>query len=226
MLPAVTQVREAAGRVKDSNNLKQIGLAMHNFHSARNRFPQATAFRTKDGQPGLSWRVALLPFLEEENLYRQFKLDEPWDSPANRPLLARIPKVYLQPDQVGDTSGNTHYLVFTGQGAMFDDPLKPNPNRPPVPAGQPELGVGIAEVVDGTSNTILVVTAPNAVPWTKPDDLAYNPGAPLPPLVAPGRRGFNALFADGSVRQLTPNLPEPTLRGMITRNGGEAVVLP
>lgn len=225
LLPAVQKVRGAAARMKDSNNLKQLAIAMHNFNDVHGRLPQAAAFQTRDGKPGLSWRVALLPYVEQEALYQQFKLDEAWDSPHNRALLGRIPPVYLRPDQPNDGSGMTYYQVFTGPGTLFD-PAAPAPAGPAGP-GKPLLGLRLpADVPDGMANTILIATARNLVPWTRPDDLRYAPGDMLPPLGGHLPAGFNVAFADGSVRLVPQNTPDPVLRAAITRNGNEAVNLP
>ena len=89
LLPAVQAAREAARRSQCVNNLKQIGLAMHNYHAQQNKFPGA-AITNKQGKPLLSWRVAILPLLDQQGLYEKFKLDEPWDSPHNRALLTSI----------------------------------------------------------------------------------------------------------------------------------------
>jgi prepilin-type processing-associated H-X9-DG protein len=236
LLPAVQKVREAAARMQDANNLKQMSLAMMNFHDTYGAYPQAAAFRSKDGKPLLSWRVAILPFIEQQNLYQQFKLDEPWDSPNNIRLVGMIPKVYLQPGEVSDGRGLTHYQVFAGPGTIFDDQaaaLKKGRKGGPggfgnVPgAGQPRLGLSITDIADGTSNTILIATASNPVPWTKPEDLPFGPGVPLPALggVLQGNN-FNVAFADGSVKPIAKNAQPSLLKAAITRNGGENVNLP
>src|SRR5437588_6801844 len=99
LLPAVQAAREAARRAQCTNNLKQIGLAMHNYHSSNNCFPPA--FTTdRDGKPLLSWRVLLLPYLECSSLYANFHLDEPWDSPHNRPLVNQMPSVFACPSDL------------------------------------------------------------------------------------------------------------------------------
>src|SRR5438132_8532158 len=82
LLPAVQKVREAAGRAQSQNNLKQIALAVHNYHDVYGHFPQDIT--DKNGKPILSWRVAILPFIEQDNVYKMFKLDEPWDSENNK----------------------------------------------------------------------------------------------------------------------------------------------
>jgi hypothetical protein len=218
IIPAVQRVREAAARAQSANNLKQIGLAFHNHNDVYgcippanfSQKPGAAPFAPNYGKPGLSWRVALLPFLQEDNLYRQFHLDEPWDSPNNRALLTRMPKVYAHSnaDPAKTAAGLTHYRVFVGPGSAFD----PTVGR--------TLGFP-ADFPDGTPNTILVVEAADPVEWTKPDDLDFGPGIPLPKLGVTPKTNFNVLTADAFVRPLSPNVSEITLRAAITRNGGE-----
>src|SRR5262245_61549137 len=179
---AVHRVQEAAAKMREKNNLKQIGMAMHNFHDNNNHFPAGAAYRTKDGKPGLSWRVAIIPYMEADPLYSQFKFNEPWDSPHNIRLLPEMPRYYLQPGQQDDGSGMTYYQVFVGPGTAFEEPsprlIAPIfSRRHPLP----ECGLSLSRFTN-PSNTILVATARNPVPWTKPDDLPYHPDKPLPPL--------------------------------------------
>lgn len=147
------------------NNVKQIGLGMHIFASAqRHSFPAAIV--DADGQPLLSWRVAILPFLVETELYKEFRLDEPWDSPHNLALVERMPQVFACPS--GDLPpGMTTYLAAAGPGMALDEPTR---------AGQFAV-VPLGEINDGTGRTILVVEVGHdqAVPWTKPDDIAVDP---------------------------------------------------
>ena len=155
LLPAVQAAREAARRSMCVNNLKEIGLAMLNFESSKGQFPAAAVTDAK-GTPLLSWRVAILPYLGEDALYKQFKLDEPWDSPSNKALLAQMPKVFADPSRRPQHSRNRPgYESIVGPGSMFDK----------------VEGVKIQDVTDGTSNTLLVVEAKTPVPWTKPDDI-------------------------------------------------------
>jgi hypothetical protein len=208
LLPAVQKVREAAARSKDQNNLKQIALAMHNYLSVYNTFPPHAIY-SKDGKPLLSWRVAILPYIEQDNLYKQFKLDEPWDSPNNKPLIAKMPQIYVIPNaKPTKDPGMTFYQVFVGKDAGFE---------------RSEKGTEITSVTDGTSNTILVAEAADPVIWTKPDDLAFDPAKPLPKLGGLFPTGFNVAFMDGSVRFIRQNIDAQTLRALITRNGGEVV---
>ena len=197
LLPAVNSARAAAPRAQSTNNLKQIGLALHNFHSTSNHFPGDV--RGKDGKPLLSWRVQILPFLEQQALFNEFKLDEPWDGPNNKALLERMPNTFAVPNAQAEP-GMTFYRGFLGSGTIFD---------PKVPEG-----VKLASITDGTSNTIAVVEAKEAVPWTKPEndvpfDEALKPDQLQPLLDALGGHftgGFNALFSDGSVRFLKDSI--------------------
>jgi prepilin-type processing-associated H-X9-DG protein len=207
LLPAVQSAREAARRAQCVNNLKQIGLAMHNYHDANGHFPRAVA--DKKGKALLSWRVAILPYIEQQALYEKFKLDEPWDSPHNRELIQYMPNTYTCPSRSGPEPGTTTYRAFVGNGALFEAAQDTN----------------IANVLDGTSNTLMVVEAKEAVPWTKPDDLPFDPQKPgdLFGCGSPHPGGFNALFADGSVRFLKNSINAMVLRALITRAGGEVV---
>src|SRR5207249_1839062 len=146
------------------NNLKELALAMHNYHDTYRKLP-AAAICGEQGRPLLSWRVALLPFIEHEQLYRQFKLDEPWDSPHNLRLLPQMPKVYAPVR--GKTPPNcTRIQVFTGPNTPFTE----------------TSSLSLTGFRDGTSNTFLIAEADDAVQWTKPADLVVSPNAPLPRL--------------------------------------------
>ena len=204
--PAVQKAREAASKMNSQNNLKQIALAMHNYHSIYNRFPPA-AIADKNGKALLSWRVAILPYIEEHELYKQFKLDEPWDSETNKKLLPKMSRIFLPPNAAHGSTTSTAYRVFTGKSAAFEDPAGPK----------------LQDFSDGTSNTIIVVEAGETVPWTKPDDLEYDAAKPLPKFGGYFKGGFNAAFADGSVRFLSETVSEKNLRALITRNGGELI---
>jgi hypothetical protein len=204
LVDAVRQMRKSAGRAQSANNLKQIVLAMHNYHSTYNNLPPAAIFG-KDGKPLLSWRVIILPYIEQDDLYKQFHLDEPWDSDHNKKLLAQMPPVYAAPGRKGAT--DTHYQVFVGKGAAFEG----------------KNGLPFASFTDGTSNTILVVEAAHAAPWTRPEDLPFDPAKPLPKLGGLFPGGFHAALADGSVRFVSDKITPQTLRSAITRNGGEVL---
>ncbi|WP_406694895.1 DUF1559 domain-containing protein [Singulisphaera sp. Ch08] len=217
LLPATQSARAAAQRSQSVNNLKQIALAMHNIHAVNNAFPPQATY-DKNKKPLLSWRVALLPYMEEGALYNEFKLDEPWDSPHNKALIPRMPKQFIIPGSKAEP-GKTYYRGFSGPSTLFDDKRKDG------------VGVGVRDVTDGTSNTLGVVEAKEAVIWTKPEEeIPFEANANpdnLKKLVGslgghfPG--GFNAFFIDGSVRFIKSTINLNVLRALITRNGGEVV---
>jgi hypothetical protein len=211
LLPAVQAAREAARRNTSINNLKQLMLALHNYHDTKGAFP-AHANYSDDGKPLLSWRVHILPFIEEQALYEQFHLDEPWDSEHNKQLIAQMPEVYLCPSsRLRREEGKTTFLAPVGENLIFD--------------GTKE-GARIKTILDGTSKTIALVDAADdrAVIWTKPDDLAYNPEEPLAGLAGGHHAAiFNAAWADGSVRAVSLDIDLDTLRALFTKDGGEVI---
>jgi uncharacterized protein (TIGR03067 family) len=191
---------------QSQNNLKQIALAFHNYHPTHGSFPPA-ASSAKGGKALLSWRVALLPYLNEQGLYSRFKLDEPWDSAHNKSLLTEMPAVFALGPAAVVARGETFYQVFVGPGTVFDGPK----------------GRRLAEITDGTSNTVLAVEAAQAVPWTKPADLPYDPKKPLPKVGGLFPDGFHVALADGAVFEFKQDFDEPMLRRAITRADGQEV---
>ncbi len=208
LLPAVQAAREAARRMQSSNNMKMISLTLLNYQAAHGKFPPAYT-ADKDGKPLLSWRVHILPFLEQNDLYKQFHLDEPWDSEHNKPLIASMPSFYKSPKSAVSGEGKTNYLTVRGEKTVF-------------PGAK---GVTVGEITDGASNTIMTVEVSdeNAVVWTKPDDFECDEKNLLKGLIGLWAGGFNAGFADGSVRFLSSSIDLKTLNALFTRNGGEAV---
>jgi len=208
---SLIQRAQQSARISQSvNQLKQLALAMHNHNDAYRALP-AHAIYSKDGTtPLLSWRVAILPFVDAGNLYKQFKLDEPWNSENNKKLIPLMPKVYFDPiAPAAKEPGMTHYQIFVGGGA----PWERGPKQPLIPK----------TFTDGTSNTILIAEASDPVVWTKPDDLAYDPAKPLPKLGADPTIGFIVAMADGSVRVIKRAISDKTLRAAITAAGGETL---
>jgi len=203
-LPAVQKVRNAAARAKAQNNLKQLALAMHNFEATHQVFPPA-AVVDKKGKKLLSWRVQILPYIEQDNLYKQFKLDEPWDSDHNKKLIPLMPPVYADP-RADAKPGLTYYKVFVGKGAGFDW----------------VQGRKMLDFTDGTSNTILMAAGGKPVVWSQPDDFEFDAEKKLPDVTGPFEELLVA-FCDGSVRVLRKGTAEATLKALITRNGGEVV---
>ena len=215
-LPLFQQWRDDAEKERLSANLKQLGLALIAYQDKNGHFPPPATLG-KYGKPLLSWRVELLPFLGQKDLYDEFHRDEPWDSTHNRTLVERMPGVFAHPDG-HDGPGLTPYRGLIGKSAFFDPEVKD--------------GLAIASITDGTSNTLALVEAKEAVPWTKP-------GTEIP-VVSPapantrttallallgGRKpgGFQALLVDGSVRFLRDSVNINVLHSITTRNGGEVV---
>ena len=161
----------------------------------------------EDGTPLLSWRVELLPYLDETELYREFRRDEPWDSPHNIKLLDRMPETFRNPNV--EAGARTVYLGFAGEGTMFE-------------AGK-EIGFG--QITDGTSNTILAVEAnPDvAVEWTKPVDLPFDKDNPKKNVgeIRPGV--FCVVLCDGSTHSVDVSVFPEALSNLIRRNDGRRV---
>jgi hypothetical protein len=208
LLPAVAKAREAARTAQETNTLKQLVLGALNHESARKVMPDD--IRDKDGKPLLSWRVRLLPFVEENTLYARFKLDEPWDSPNNRPLLDQMPALYRSPS--GGPANKTRFLGFKGENTMFP---------PKTPNGK---GLMLKQITDGMSNTLLFVEASpdSAVEWTKPADIDFDPAKPFAGLQSP-QGFFLAAFCDGSVQRLSLGIGDEAMKALVTPAGDEAV---
>jgi Protein of unknown function (DUF1559) len=206
MLPAVSKVREAAQRSNSMNNLKQIALAMHNYNSTYGAFPAAAICDKKTGKPLLSWRVAILQYIEEEALYKQFKMDEPWDSEHNLKLAKNMPKIYFHPKANKPGDDKTHYRLFYGKGAAFEL------NKP----------TQIINITDGLSNTIMAVEAEEPVVWTNPNDLAFDPTKALPKMLSIDGK-FSASYCDGSVRTFKMPIDQEILKLLIQKNDGKLI---
>ena len=148
----------------------------------------------------LSWRVTLLPFIEEQNLFLQFHLNEPWDSDHNIKLLPKMPKIYAAPKGVAVKPGYTFYRVFTGPHSVA-------------------AGYKIGNIPDGTSNTIGILVAGEAVPWTQPDEFLFDPDKPLPKLGGHTKGKMIVGMMDGSVRTIVlSKVSEKTLKIAIGAN--------
>ncbi len=208
LLPAVQAAREAARRNASLNNMKQLMLGLLNFENLHKTFP-AHAIYSSDGKPVLSWRVAILPYLEENELYKQFHLDEPWDSEHNRELIARMPEVFRNPSQ-DLPAGKTTYLGVVGEECVFDGTNK---------------GAKMRSITDGTSNTIMLVEANKelATDWTKPDDWKFDPKNPKVGLGKAHPGGWIAAFVDGHIQFVAEAIDTNTLKALFTRAGGEVI---
>ncbi len=192
---AIAAARQAAQRSQSSNNLKQLALAMHNYYDVHKKFPPAASYDAA-GKPLLSWRVHLLPYLEQKVLYDEFKLDEPWDSEHNKKLASIVVPTFQDP-LAHVKPGMTNYLVPIGEGTVF--------------GGKETLTM--KEIVDGTSNTLMIVAATpeRAVPWTKPEDLPVTQADPKKGLVDAQHPWFLTAFCDGSVRVIAASIDNGVL---------------
>jgi prepilin-type N-terminal cleavage/methylation domain-containing protein/prepilin-type processing-associated H-X9-DG protein len=158
LLPAVQKVREAANRVSCTNNLKQLGIALHNFESTNGHFPSGSPEVFKDQSGYLSPQVQLLTYIEQDNTYKKFDLSKgPFDEP-NVTAATQKPKIFLCPSDplqgLDSLMGWTNYHVncgswvhLRGWDGAFGPDYATTSNAPPL------FAVRIAEIVDGTSNT-------------------------------------------------------------------------
>lgn len=180
-------------------------MAVQNYNDQHGHLPPAVVY-SEDGQPLYSWRVLILPYIEQSDLYSQFNLDEPWDSPNNIRLLDKMPKSYAVPTRKSNRVPPYHTIchVLVGPGTAFES--------------QQQLRLE-GDFPDGLSNTLLIVEAGEPVPWTKPDALIFDPDGPLPELRTIFKDDFRVCMADGSVRFVRKSISEKTLRAAITRNG-------
>jgi hypothetical protein len=212
LAPVVANLRAAAGRAQSTSNLRVLALAIISYADANRRSFPAAAFRDKKGRPLLSWRVHILPYIEQQSLYREFRLNEPWDSEHNKKLIARMPAFFLSPNSNAGP-GKTTYLAPVGKDTVFP------PDR---------AIVFPSSIPDGVSNTLMLLEADDdsAVIWTKPDDLPYDPKQPFRGLPSGKGKSFLAAFADGSVRTLPGTIQPDVLRALFTRNGGELMDVP
>ena len=216
LLPAIQAARQAARRNQSSNHLKLLGLALMSYHDANQSFPAAFS-KDADGRPLLSWRVAILPYIEEAALAQQFHADEPWDGPNNKPLVDRRPTYYNSPNDDANDSGQTNVVGIVGPDTVLS-------------ADGP---VTMRDIHDGTSKTIVAVElAGTGVQWSEPQDISVdefvaamrNPHGPGLHTVYPG--GALCLFADASVQFISSSTDPALLRAMCTRSGGEPVSRP
>lgn len=218
MLPQVPMAREAARRSQCRNNLKQIGVALHNFHDSHNHFPQATT-----GDPPVSWRVTLLPYLDGKQIFDQYDQSMPWDDPQNEPVARNLRSELICPSRKlpwkdSRERNYTDYVMLTGPGTV----------------SPPERAVQLRDFADGSANTAMVVEATGLnVVWTEPRDFetARQPiGMNLKgkePKDSPGmmssyhRAGGHMLMGDGTAWFINEKINPRVLKKLTTIDGGE-----
>jgi len=209
LFPMMREARKSAkkhSRQMRGNNIKQIALALMFYQNEHGHFPPAVLYDKKTGTP-YSWRIAILPYMEQ-HIHGQYQFGEPWDSEHNLKIAKTVMPTYSSPTE--QISNKTAYFLLTGPETIF--------------AGKE--GVKLQQVTDGTSNTILVVEAKRDIPWTKPEDISYAPGKPLPKLGGFFKGGFHVAFCDGSIHFMADDVDPKTLRNLIERADGNAVDWP
>jgi hypothetical protein len=200
-----------------ANNAKCVCLALLGYYDKHAKFPPAMA-KNEAGEPLLSWRVAILPYLDETVLFNKFNQDEPWNGPDNQRLIAFEPRVFISPKATGQAPGETNILGIVGPDTVLTA----------------DGGNNLKDVTDGTSNTIVAVELAGAgITWSEPRDVSVDEfiaamqrkpwDTGLRPVYP---QGVICCFADGAVRLIPVDTPPETLRAMCTRAGGEPVAIP
>jgi len=206
----IQQVGASAQNMQQSNNLKQIGLGMHSQSDTNNGLAAPfTVDKTGTVRPGLSFRVGLLPYIEQDALYRRFDMTKAWDAPENKTLGQVVVPQYTGPN--APQSSDTPFRVFHGGGALFETDGKL---------------LKLSSVSDGLSNTIMVVAGTDSVPWSKPQEFPYSKTTPLPKLQVTANGKYLVLMADGSTRYVSPTISELVLRQAIEKADGNVINWP
>jgi Protein of unknown function (DUF1559) len=209
----VQSAREAARRSQCLCQYCQILLALHNYHSEFNTLPPAYV-ADANGKPMHSWRVLLLPYMEQSALYNRYKFNEPWNGPNNITLLNSMPSTFACPSRFSNPTNLTSYVAVTGPGTMF-------------PGAQ---STKLADVTDGTSNTLMIVEISNVnIPWTAPVDLDVRT---MSFQINDGKRagisskhpgGAIVGVGDGRARWASNSITPGNLRAVLTIAGSEGI---
>lgn len=207
LAPAVGNARQSAQRAQQQNNFKQIMLAMHNYHDVYGHFPAAVVVDPASGAKR-SWRVELLPVVEQAALYDQYRKDQPWDSDANKAVLAKMPAVFRHPSMPEGTT-NSSIFAAVGEGLVFEK--------------DDNDGTKLSEIADGSSNTIAIVEANRDIPWTKPEDIEFDLRQDTLPELGIVPEGWIVGICDGSVRFISKAIDVDVFKKLLTRAGGEVV---
>ncbi|MDR1480728.1 MAG: DUF1559 domain-containing protein [Planctomycetaceae bacterium] len=204
----------ASKRAKDLNNIRQLTLAMHNYHDVNGNFPPAFSV-DGNGKPLHSWRVLLTPFLPNGNeLYKLIRLDEAWDSEHNKQFHDKMPDMFKCPTNTkGNPKSDTIYCMVTGDKTVGNTNGK---------------GLSIGKITDGTSNTIVIVERQTPVCWMSPEDVTFENAIKGINKIPDGigsiqNNSVNVGFADGSARTLNRDIKLELLKALLTIAGGEAL---
>lgn len=209
-LPAVDAARDAARRAQSQNNMKQIAIALHNYHDTHGTFPPAY-IADEEGRPMHSWRVLLLPHILEPELYRRYDFDKPWDHPDNMAVARQMPQVYASPFPSHDFSNDnrTPYLAISAPDTVLGE----------------DQGASFPQIIDGTSNTIMAIDHHTGqVDWTEPTDISpAEIFASYPQMMEHPQGGVNLMISDGSVRFFPSDTPPSQLEGGFYINDGRSL---
>ena len=222
LLPAVQASRNAARRMQSMGHEKQILLALHNYHDTYKQFPPAY-IPDANGRPMHSWRVLILPFLEQAPLHGQYDFSKPWDSPENLAVAETMPPVFRSPfeESTPQNRNHTSYMLFAGKGTIFEDP---------------QAKISFDKFPDGISNTIaLTEVNGSGVIWTQPTDLDAaqldfairsmrdaQPGQ----INSANSEGVVMGTFDGAVHFIPADVQPATLRTAVDPDDGQVVNLP
>jgi len=195
LLPSGGHPRWISEGMQSSNDLKQIGIALENYHDTHGTFPPAY-IADEEGRPMHSWRVLILPYWGHADLHSQYDFDKPWDDPENLKLAAQIPDLYASPPfREHRPEGLTTYLAISAEGTVLGT----------TEAIRPE---------DITEPTVMVIEAKgNPVPWIKPEDISPDQVNVDPErIISLSKEGIHLLMSDGSVRFVENNPPRKDVR--------------
>ncbi len=209
VVPSMPKARGAARRMACSNNMKQIVLALQNYHDVYKSFP-AAYIPDENGKPKHSWRVLILPFLERWDLYDAYNFDEPWNGPHNRSLLHRTPPALRCPSTTSSEADTTEYFAVVGPSAAWPGSVERK----------------LSDFPDAPSMTIMVMEAAGKhVPWTEPIDLTIEEAIQLVQSGKPSHAGDvrNIAMVDGHVYCVSDHLPRDLWSSVLTINDGAQV---
>ncbi len=232
LLPAVQAAREAARRTSCFNNLRQMGIGLHHYHAALGCFPPGGIEPRSPKWPKgrqLAWSVFLLPYVEQQTVYRTLDTGKAFDAPENAEGAARVLAIYLCPS-VPRSSPLREGRGACDYGGIYGERIT-GPNNPPKGTMLYDRALTIGDIRDGTSQT-LMISEDSSFPdgqWINGRNIfdqayAINRAPPIENDIRsdhPG--GANGLFGDGSARFLMETMPLETLAAICTRAGGEIV---